>query len=52
MGNYVCDRAIMEELVQYGSIWDCEAGMAEILLRTVKYLSLSVKGPHEMLPPL
>lgn len=51
MGNYVCDRAITEELVQYGSIWGYETGMAEILLRTVKYLSLRVKGPREMLPP-
>lgn len=29
MENYVCDRAIMEELVHYGSVRGWAAGMAE-----------------------
>lgn len=40
MENYVCDRAIMGELVQYGTIWGYEIVMAEISLQTIKYLSL------------
>lgn len=50
MENYVCDRVIMQELVQYGTIWGYEIGMAEILSQTIKYLSLRVKGHCEMHP--
>lgn len=52
MENYVCDRVIMEELVQYGTIWGYEIGMAKILLQTIQYLSLRVKGRLELLPHL
>lgn len=52
MENYVCDRVIIEELVQYGTIWEYKIGMAEILLQTIKYLSLRVKGHCEIPPHL
>lgn len=52
MENYICDRAIMEELVQYGTIRGYETGMAEISWQTIKYLSLWVEGHCEMLPHL
>ena len=42
----------MEELVQYGSIWGYEIGMAETMSQTIKYLSLRVKGHCQMLPYL
>lgn len=34
MDNYVCDRAIMEELVQYGTLGGYEIGMAETMSQT------------------
>lgn len=52
MKKFTCDlKAIMEELVQCGTIWGYEIGMAEILSHTIKYLSLRVKKRCEVFLP-